>query len=136
MDVEAETLTPVAETPQPLLFSGGPESPAEVLVAEARRRRASHIHLEISSEATVVRMRIAGQLTEPRHYHADTELAVRFRHAAGASLLGGGGWGAWRGGTGASGRWKRSACAASRSTRFCPRCVAAGWCWSPGRRAR
>ncbi|MDG2532309.1 ATPase, T2SS/T4P/T4SS family [Sphingomonas sp. HITSZ_GF] len=88
MDVEAETLAPVAEAPQSPLFSGArAEAPANALIAEARRRRASHIHLEIGPGATVVRMRIAGQLTEPRHYHADAALAAGFRDAAGASLL-------------------------------------------------
>jgi len=88
MDVEAEMLAPVAEAPQPLLFSGvRAESPAIALIAEARRRRASHLHLEIQPQSTVVRMRIAGQLTEPRHYHADAALAASFRDAPGASLL-------------------------------------------------
>lgn len=88
MDVEADALAPVAEAPQPLLFSGTlAETPADTLIAEARRRRASHIHLEVSAEATVMRMRIAGQLSEPRHYHPETALAASFRDAPGASLL-------------------------------------------------
>lgn len=87
MDVEAEALAPVAEPPQPMLFSGAPASPAEALVAEARRCRASHIHLEVGPAALVVRMRVAGQLTEPRHYHVDTALAAAFRDVPGASLL-------------------------------------------------
>lgn len=87
MDVEAETLAPVADAPQPLMFAGAAESAADALVAEARRRRATHIHLEIAPQATVVRMRIAGQLTEPRHFHADATLAAAFRDAPGAALL-------------------------------------------------
>lgn len=89
MDMEAEALAPVAETSQqPLLFAGPHgESAAGALVAEGRRRRASHIHLEFHAGATVVRMRIAGQLTEPRHYHADPSLAGDFRAMEGASVL-------------------------------------------------
>lgn len=88
MEVEAEALAPVAETPQPLFLAGAqPGSPAEALIAEARDRRASHIHLETDAAALVVRMRIAGQLTEPRHFHADPALVAAFRAMAGASVL-------------------------------------------------
>lgn len=89
MDMEAEALAPVAETSQqPLLFSGSrADSAAEALIAEGRRRRASHIHLEIDAGTMVVRMRIAGQLTEPRHYHADASLAEDLRAMEGASML-------------------------------------------------
>lgn len=86
MDVEAEALAPMAETSPPFSAPHA-ETAAAALIAEARRRRASHIHLDTGPAATVVRMRIAGQLTEPRHYHADAELAAHFRDAPGASLL-------------------------------------------------
>lgn len=87
--MEAEALAPVAEaSQQPLLFSGPrSDTAAEALIAEARRRRATHIHLELGAATTMVRMRIAGQLTEPRHYHADPSLAQDFRAMEGASVL-------------------------------------------------
>lgn len=88
MEVEAETLPPPAVPPQSLLFADGTVgSAADALIAEARRRRASHIHFEIGAAGTAVRMRIAGQLTEPRHYHADSKLAARLRDMPGASVL-------------------------------------------------
>ncbi len=89
MDMEAEALAPLAETsPHPLLFSDlRAHSAVEALIAEARRRRASHIHLELGPAAIVVRMRIAGQLTDPRHYHADPVLAAELRVMEGASVL-------------------------------------------------
>jgi general secretion pathway protein E len=87
MDVEAETLAPMIETSSLPLSGARADSAAEALIAEARRRRASHIHLESGSAGTVVRMRVAGQLTEPRHYHADAALLACFRDAPGASLL-------------------------------------------------
>lgn len=89
MDVEADAPVAATEAAQPLILSGAlPETPAEALIAEARRRRASHVHLEIGLVSTVVRMRVAGQLSEPRHYHADAALAAAFRDAPGASVLG------------------------------------------------
>src|SRR5204862_360637 len=88
MDMETEALAPAADAPQPPLPSGSRgESPAEVLIAEGRRRRASHIHLEIGPASVTVRMRIAGQLSEPRRYHADSALAADFRGLPGTSVL-------------------------------------------------
>ncbi|MDQ0250469.1 general secretion pathway protein E [Sphingomonas kyeonggiensis] len=88
MEMEAEALALVAETPQPLFFAGArSDSPAEALIAEARRRRASHIHIETAPAAMIVRMRIAGQLTEPRHYHADPSLISEFSALVGAAIL-------------------------------------------------
>jgi general secretion pathway protein E len=86
--VEAEALAPLAETLPSLFFSeGAGPSSADALIAEGRRRRASHIHVESGPASTVIRMRIAGQLTEPRHYHADPALVAAFRELAATSLL-------------------------------------------------
>ncbi|MDF2383355.1 Flp pilus assembly complex ATPase component TadA [Nostoc ellipsosporum NOK] len=88
MDMETEAPVPVADTPQPPLFPDPHAgSPAEALIAEGRRRRASHIHLEIGPAGATVRMRVAGQLTEPRHHPADRTLAAAFRSLAEVSVL-------------------------------------------------
>ncbi|MEP9357389.1 ATPase, T2SS/T4P/T4SS family [Sphingomonas sp. KR3-1] len=85
MEVDAEVLVPRAQA-QPV---GGAfaESAADALVAEARRRRASHIHLETGPAGCVIRLRIAGQLTEPRHHPLDEALAATLRAAPGVSVL-------------------------------------------------
>lgn len=88
MEMETKAPAPVADPPQPPHSPGsGGESPVDALIAEGLRRRASHIHVEIGPAGAMVRMRIAGQLTEPRHHHADPVLAANFRGLPGASVL-------------------------------------------------
>lgn len=88
MDGEAEALAPVAGMSQsPRTSDGAVESVGAALIAEARRRRASHIHLESGPDTMVVRMRIAGQLTEPRHFQGDSALSAAFRVLPGAAVL-------------------------------------------------
>ncbi len=88
MDFEAEALAPAAEMPPALLFAGQPAgTPAEALIAEARRRGASHLHVESGPKGTIVRMRIVGQLSEPRHLEDGASLLDEIRDLPEASTL-------------------------------------------------
>ncbi len=83
MDLEAQMLAPLAEA----LARESSGEVAGALLAEARRRRASHLHFERDAAGMRVRLRIAGQLSPPRAMAADATLSEQLRALAGARLL-------------------------------------------------
>jgi general secretion pathway protein E len=87
MDLEAQALASEATTSPSLSCEQPGLATAEALIAEARRRLASHLHLECSARGAVLRMRIAGRLTEPRRLLPDADLAHAFRALPSASVL-------------------------------------------------
>lgn len=88
MELEAEAIAPVADTAQPAPCAAGATNPtAEAMIREARGRGASHLHLERGVRGATVRLRIAGRLSESRHFPADAPLVDDIRALPDARTL-------------------------------------------------
>jgi general secretion pathway protein E len=79
MTLFSQTLEPAADAPQPAFAAAPGLDPVSGVLAEARRRGATHVHLEPAGADLQVRLRIGGRLVELLRLPESIDLDIEHR---------------------------------------------------------